>query len=255
MDGNSAQTDPTQTQLGPVPEPGQTTTTDAQPDIAQKLAKLEEQYSASSREGHRLAEELKQERDARLRLEGSLKSQTQVRDQQQFPARDAYVKARVEMGQDERLAGLQWEESKINYDNQLFLSNQLKATQNMLRFQTETNERTFSQTNPDAQRAKEFFKDIPELAALPVGDQIQRHKEILAKTGVKLEGRDTTALKMAASGGGTSSGSRGVDSPTADLDAQARAGGIFSCHKEMIEASQCKTQHDYNEHAKRWKKK
>lgn len=253
-DGNPALADPVQNQSDSTSN-GATDNNGGQVDVGalqKQVVELQEKYAASSREAHKLVDEVKGEREARLRLEGSLKSQ-QTTQRDQFPDEESYVKYYSDLGQDERIARSQYRESKINYDNQKVLHQQLIATQNLLRFQKEENERSFRETNPDAQKAIEFAKGIPELESLSVGEKIQRMRELQSRFGIKTEGRDTTAVKLAASGAGGSS-SRGVEvTNNHELDQKAKEAG-FSSHKEMAEMAQCQTAADHQEWKRRWKK-
>lgn len=254
MDGNSVTADPVNNQEV-TPSNGASGAPEGaggSNDLQAKVAKLEEQYSASSREAHRLVEELKQEREARIRLESSLTKNNEA--QQGFPPEETYVKHWVELGTDEKVARAQYRESKLNYDNQMFLNKQLAALQNQFQFQRQESERAFQETNSEAQKAVDFWKDSPVMNALPIADRISEMKRAQSKLGVKIEGRDTTAIKLAASGGGSGSGARSVDqSNTSQLDQEAKNAG-FSCYKEMDECSKATTPQEYAEYKKRWKK-
>jgi hypothetical protein len=251
MDGNSTSVEPVMTGApnGQAPEPqGQ----DAVETLKGEITKLKEQYSNSSREAHKLVDELKQEREARLRLEGSLKSQ-QNAQRDQFPDEEGYVKYWTELGQDEKIARAEFREKKINYDNQKLLHQQIMAQSKYIEFMKAENETGWRETNPDAQKAIEQFKGIPELEALPVGEKIKRYRELQTRFGVKTEGRDTTAIKQAASGA-TGNGSRPVDTAmTNDAELKAKEAG-FSCAKEMSEMNACQSNQDFNEWRKRWKR-
>lgn len=220
--------------------------------LQKRLTELEEKYSASSREAHRLVDEVKSEREARLRLESSLTKNNEA--QQGFPPEETYVQHWVGLGVDKDVARAQYRESKLNYDNQMFLNKQLAALQNQLQFQRQEQDRAFQETNPEVQKAVDFWKDSPVMNALPIADRISEMKRAQSKLGVKIEGRDTTAIKLAASGGGSGSGARSVDtSNSSNLDQEARKSG-FSCFKEMEECGNATTPQEYAEYKKRWKK-
>jgi hypothetical protein len=255
MDGNSATADPVSNQEVP-PSNGASANPEGagELDLKTKVEKLEKQYSDSSREAHRLVEELKQEREARLRLEGSLKSQQQQNAQPGYPDEESYVKFYSDKGLDPEAARSMYRENRATFQNQTAVYKKLTALENLLQFQRQESERAFIETNPEVQKAIEFSKGIPELEALPVADKIRRMKELQQRMGIKIEGRDTTSIKMAASGAGSGGTGRSVDAGnTANLDAEAKAAG-FSCFREMDEMSKAVTQQQYQEWKKRWKK-
>lgn len=254
MDGNSTTVDPVKNQ-GESSQPANDNQGQGQVDVAalqKKLEDLEGKYSASSREAHKLVEDLKQEREARIRLEGSLKKDSEA--QNRFPNEDEYVKYYTELGQSPEIARAEYKEKRINYDNQQILYKQTLALQNLLRYQAEEQNRLAYATNEDAKKAHEFFQGLPEFESMPIADKIQRMNDLKGRMGVRIEGRDTTQAKLAASGGNTSGSGRAGEAPdTSHLDSEAKRSG-FSCWKELEDAQKLSTPESYAEYKRKWKR-
>lgn len=248
-DGNSALADPTPAgQEAAANSDGapQTPSLEQQnAELREKLARTEEQFSNSSREAHRLVEELKafktsQEQKAAPKVQG-------------FISKDEYVRYWTEHDKTEKEATAEYDREKTYFENQMFLSTENQALRNQLRYLEEQNGRTFELTNPQAKEAVEYFRDIPEIDALPVSEKIDRLQKIRAKS-PKVEGRDLSALKSSAGGPVGGSGARSIESPDANMDKIAREKG-YPSWKALQELTQCKTQADKDSWNRKYKSK
>lgn len=214
---------------------------ETKPDLATEIALVKERYSHSSAEGKRLAEENKQLNLRLAALENrSLKSDSNNQSTA-FPSEESYIQYAVENEKTEKEARMEYREKKIFWDNQQALSTTIQALMNKQRFDAELNEKSYIEQSPEAQKAIESFKGIPELESLPMVEQVQRYKEIQKRMGVKVDGRDMSRVKMAASGTGAGiSTGASFETPNAEKDTAAKAAG-FPSWKAAQEMQQCKT--------------
>lgn len=217
------------------------------PDLAMELEVLKERYSHSSAEGKRLAEELKAVKQ-QLEAQRSLIKQNNNQDAGYDPtkAEADYIRDAVENhDKSEKEARLEWRMFSRLYENQEALATTQKALINRQRFEAELQEKAYIDHSPEAQKAIEHFQGIPELEALPTVEKVARYKELQKRMGVKVEGRDLSQVKMAASGAGSGvGGGKTFEAVDPKLDAQAKAAG-FPSWKAAREFADCKTADQY----------
>lgn len=215
-------------------------------NLEAEFAVLKERYSHSSTEGKRLADELKRanERLQALETQRSLKNE-EVQQQDSFPSEEQYVRYWVENGdKTEKEARLEWRDKHIVHQNQMALMKGQEALIKRLTFEAELREKQAINNNPEAEKAQEFFKDVPEIASLPVIEQINRYKQLTKNFAVKPEGRDLSEVKRAASGIGPGTASAGQSNPNAQLDNEAKKNG-YPSWKIQEEFRKCQTAEEH----------
>lgn len=226
-------------------------------DPAVELATIKERYAASSREGQRLAK-VEAELTSRLnRLEDEKRSltvrQNQAPQQAGFPNEAQYVAWHVDNADmTEKQARANYLSSKYFNDVQQGLQQQISALMNMQRFEAEQQQRIALIDPGAAKEASEFFKDIPEMNALPVAEKVERLNLIKEKTRIKVDGRDMTAIKSAAGGSVGSGAGRAAPLIDSDLEGRAKAIGLKSA-EQMKDLSGCSNHEQYAAYKAKWK--
>lgn len=218
----------------------------------------EKRYADSSAEAKRLYEEnvrLKAEQDAAAKAR-SLTEQQQQAQQAQFPARSQFVQFWTEKGWTEDAANARYDVELAQHNQVQFLHQSLQALGNRLKFKEAEIDQIATESNPDAAKAVEFWKDNPVMAALPVADQLKQYRSALTKMGVTPERvtRDLTEKKRGASspvGGGGGSPS----AATSEQDDLARSLGYPSAKAQEEYVKTVRTVADHNAFCKKWKVK
>ena len=196
-------------------------------------------YDDSSAEARRLVERAAK---AEANLESLQRSLTTQQNQQsqtiQFPSEDSYVKHWTENGdKTEKEARAEFQRDSAMYNNMRFLQEQNLALSNRLKFEQDIATKAYSDTLPGAKEANEAFKDIPELDALSVPEKVARYNAMRQKF-VPVGGRDTSAIKAAASGASAGTNSKGMATSSPEQDSKAKASGFINAQsmKEMSES-------------------
>lgn len=219
-----------------------------------KPVNWEKRYSDSSNEARKLFQE-KTELESRLRTLEQTRSLTEQQTQAQaksFVPRDQFKRYWVEKGMTEDAADAFYERDSSDFQQKQFLSEQVQALSNRLKFKEQQDQLLATESNPDIKKATEFWNDNPAMSALPVSDQLTHYRKAMAKIGGTASGRDLSAVKAAAGGSVGGGGSRAASS-TSDEDAAAQAVGIPN-GRAMKELNQTvRTSADYAAWQKKWK--
>lgn len=215
-------------------------------------------YEDSSREAKRLYEE-KVQLQARLEAierERSLKAQSeqQAREQQatQFVPEELFVKQWIDKGLPEDAARLLYQDRRYLHEQMMGSSFQIQALQNKIKFQELNSSRIAIQNNPEAKAAAEFCKQYPELASLPLADQVDRYHSFQEKMGIKSNQRDLSSIKSAAGGapGGMGGGAMNPSVNAANEESAKKLG--FPSAKAMAEFDKVTTDSDMAQFMKKY---
>ncbi len=226
------------------------------PDVVPKeeFIKLQSRYEESGKEAKRLAERL-EKIEAAQQVQQEQKSSLTQREPS-FPDEASFIKYRMENDDfTERQARAQYQVEKFYHNEIMAQKIATQALAKELKFSRTQIDRTLGATNPDLQKANEFFKDLPELAALPPADKLARYQTMMTKITPAMGGRDTSAIKGAASGySGSGSGRNGTAGMDDVLEQRAKDNG-FQSMKHMKEIQACTSQEDYDQVSAKWRKK
>jgi len=221
-------------------------------ELAKNLENLDKRYKDSSTEAKRLYEEnvkLQARLEALEKNQSSLKAESEAAPA--FPSEEEYVRYWTNQDKTEKEARAEYRREMADYQFRNQVIEGQRALQNLLRLEIEQRNRGFVELNPVAKEAEEFFKEnLPELSSLPIGDKIERYKNLKPKLVPKSDGKDLTAIKSAA-GGSVGGAATTPQTQNSGMDEFAIKSG-FKSYKQMIEASKCSTQADYAAYKKRW---
>lgn len=254
MEGNSAIAEPNQTeQTNLSPQQGVTNESEGSqeggaenPEV--QLALIKERYKHSSEEGIRLNKQLQREveekQELRQRLEKLERNQQQqgsLTKQAGFPSRDQYKSYWKEKGdKTDAEADAEYDREYAQWTEIQTIKTQNAALHNLLRLEAEQREKGYMNTDPVSREAVEFFKDIPELEAIPLADKVERYKAIKNKLVVTPSGRDLSQIKNATGGNVGGLGGSINTSNNSQLDDQAKSMG-FPSWKAVEEANKIQT--------------
>ena len=217
-------------------------------ELKAKSALLEEKYSNSSREAHRLVEENKA-----LKVAQDQAKQIEPKGNAEFIDETSYVKFWVDNGdKTENEARREYAREKAFFENQRYLDTRITALNNRLQFTSEQQERSLVETSPAAKEAAEFFKGMPQFENMPALEKIDAHKAFKERLGIKPVGRDLSQVKANASGPTGSSGGSANETPSAHLDEMAKKDG-YPSWRAMQEYEKVTTQAEHQAFMAKWK--
>lgn len=213
------------------------------PNLEVELAKLSERYSASSTEGKRLADENKQLMARLTALEQRSLTKPENTDVG-YPSEDSYVKFALENDKTEKEARLEYKKDLIQHQNLLAIKAQNEAILNRLKYESQLQERAYTENSPDAKEAIEAFKNIPALNALSTVEKVEYFKTLKTNLIPKADGRDLSQVKMAASGSSNTGSGRGMETSNPKFDQIAKDAG-YPNYKVMLEFRNASTAEEH----------
>ncbi len=143
---------------------------------------------------------------------------------------------------------------EVYYDARMRnMESAIQAQANIARFEADQREKGFLSLDPLAKQASEFFKEFPEIDALPISEKTERYKKLQPHLKVQSEGRDLSAVKAAASSPAGSGGNAKMAGPSSSDQETTAKGAGFTSFQSMEEARACKTQADFKAWKTKWK--